>query len=99
MNGIVIEYVFAGDEGAWRQAVEGFLDNIRQDPALHGRFFYEVNLTADGAGRIHIGHWDNDETLAHLQSRPFFKEFAAALRQFAGDTMKATRFTGLLATD
>lgn len=99
MNGIVIKYEFSGDESAWRAAVETFLRSIGQDPALRGRFSYEANLCNDGVGRIHIGHWDNDETLAHLQAQPFFKQFAVAIQGFAGDTLTTTRFTRHLKTE
>ena len=91
MYGIVIEYELSGDEAAWRQAVDTFLKNIDGDPVLQGKFSYEVNSSNDSGGRIHIGHWDREETLAHLQSQPFFKEFAGALQGFAGGSLKATK--------
>ncbi len=91
MYGIVIEYELSGDEAAWRRAVDTFLKNIDGDPALQGKFSYEVNTSNDSGGRVHIGHWDSEETLAHLQSQPFFKEFAGALQDFAGGNLKATK--------
>ena len=99
MHGIVIEYELSGDEAAWRRAVDTFLKNIDGDPVLQGKFAYEVNTSNDSGGRIHIGHWESEETLSHLQSQPFFKEFAAALQSFAGGNLKATRIGRVAATE
>jgi len=38
-------------------------------------------------GRVHLGHWADDETLKHLQCLPVFKEFADAMRGLAGDSL------------
>ncbi|MDP6344510.1 MAG: hypothetical protein QF384_00035 [Alphaproteobacteria bacterium] len=98
MHGIVIEYDLSGDQADWRRAVETFLKHIDDDPRLQGRFRYQVNRLGDGDGRLHIGHWDNEETLAHLQAQPFFRQFAAAIQEFAAEPPKATRFQPLAAT-
>ncbi len=92
MYGIVIEYDYSGDEAAWQSAVDTFIGHIDADERLKGRFSYLVNVRNDGAGRIHIGRWDEQETLAHLQSQPFFPEFAAKVKEFGGDTLKSTGF-------
>ena len=92
MFGILIEYEFSGDEAEWKRAVDAFVENIDQDPRLSGRFSYQVNVRADGGGRIHVGGWDTAETLAHLQQQEFFKTFAGQIQSFAGDSLKATRF-------
>ena len=96
--GIVIDYKFSGDEEEWTKATQAFMDNIDADPALKGKFSYQVNVTGDGAGRVHIGRWDSEETLAHLQSQPFFKEFADQVGSFADGTLKATRIKRLGST-
>ncbi len=98
MYGIVIEYELSGDEAAWREAVDAFLKNIDADPALRGKFSYQVNTSNDAGGRIHIGRWDSEETLKHLQSQPFFKEFSGAVQKFSGGNMKATRISQVAAT-
>ncbi len=98
-QGIVIEYDFSGDEQAWRAAVDDFLKEIAADPALAGRFHYEVNVRADGSGRVHVGHWDTEETLAHLQSQPFFARFSSAVQGFADAGLKATKFSRVAGTD
>ena len=97
-QGIVIEYELSGDDAAWRAAVDKFLKKIDGDPKLRGKFTYEVNSTNDTGGRVHIGHWDSEETLSHLQSQPFFKEFAQAIQSFAGGGPKSTRISRVAAT-
>lgn len=92
MNGIVIEYDYDGDEAAWDAAVESFIGNITADPALKGKFTYEVTVLGEGPTRLHIGHWDSPETLTYLQSQDFFKEFAGKVGAFAGGAPKARRF-------
>jgi hypothetical protein len=68
MYGILIQYTYDGDEEPWLAAVEEFVTAIDADPALRGKFGYRVNVAADGVGRVHVGQWDSEETLAHLQS-------------------------------
>ena len=88
MPGILIEYDYSGDEAAWQNAVNAFVENIEGDTRLTGRFSYQVNVKKDGIGRVHYGQWDNEDTLAHLQSQPWFKDFAAKVRDFAGGAPK-----------
>lgn len=98
MHGIVIEYALSGDETVWRAAVDTFIENIDGDPMLRGKFTYEVNASNDSDGRVHIGHWDSEETLSHLQSQPFFKTFAEAVQTFSGGNLKTTRIDRVAAT-
>ena len=44
MFGILIQYNYDGDEGAWMAAVEEFVAAIDADPALAGKFSYRVNI-------------------------------------------------------
>jgi len=91
MHGILIQYNYDGDEGTWLAAMEDFVAAIDADPALRGKFSYRVNVAADGVGRVHVGQWDSDETLAHLQSQPFFKTFAGKVGEFSGGGPNAGR--------
>ncbi len=88
MPGILIEYDYSGDEAAWQDAVNTFIANVGNDARLQGRFSYQVNIKKDGVGRVHYGQWDDEETLAHLQSQPWFGEFAGKVREFAGGPPK-----------
>ena len=99
MFGIVVEYDFSGDESEWREAIDDFIGHINADDRLRGRFSYQVNIRNDGGGRVHIGQWDEEETLAHLQSQPFFAEFAGKVKKFAGGAPKATAFKSVTRTD
>jgi len=92
MTGILIQYQYSGDEADWQAAVDAFIAGINGDARLKGRFHYEVTVQGDGTGRAHIGHWDSDETLGHLQEQDFFKVFAGQIKEFAGDTLDAKRF-------
>jgi quinol monooxygenase YgiN len=98
MFGILIQYNYEGDEATWKAAVTEFVSNIDADPALSGKFSYQVNIAADGKGRVHVGRWDNEDTLAHLQSQDFFKAFAQKVGEFAGGAQQATRLTAAAGT-
>ncbi|MBT7664936.1 MAG: hypothetical protein HN608_08420, partial [Rhodospirillaceae bacterium] len=93
MFGILIQYDYDGDEGPWLAAAEEFVAAIDADPALHGKFSYRVNVAPDGVGRVHVGEWDSEETLSHLQSQDFFKTFAAKIGEFSGSGPNATRLS------
>ncbi len=94
MQGILIQYSYDGDENDWQKAVDGFLANIAADDRLVGRFNYRVFQKNEDGSRVHLGTWDTDETLGHLQSQPFFKEFSGAVKAMSGDTLQAQRLTG-----
>ena len=90
MEGILIRYDYDGDEAVWEQTIRGFLANVDADERLRGRFSYITSRVEEGPGRVHLGRWDSDETLAHLQAQPFFAEFGAAVKGFGGDTLDVT---------
>ena len=94
MQGILIQYSYDGDEAIWQQAVDGFLANIAADSRLKDCFNYRVFQKNEDCTRVHLGTWDNEDTLGHLQSQPFFKEFAGTLKGMAGDSLVAQRLTG-----
>jgi hypothetical protein len=98
MGAILIRYNYDGDDAPWREALETFVSKINADPKLAGRFRYEAGVMGDGAQRVHVGHWDSEETLKHLQAQPFFKEFSGKVQGFAGDTLAATRFEPKVST-
>lgn len=91
MNGISIRYRYDGDEPAWRTAVDAFIDAIDADPDIGGKFAYAVSVAGDGVTRSHTGRWDTEATLKTLQSRDYFKTFAATLKGLAGDTLDAVQ--------
>ncbi len=91
MDGILIQYNYDGEEAPWLAAVEAFIAAVDGDPALAGKFSYRVNVASDGVGRVHVGQWDSEETLAHLQSQEFFKTFAGKIGEFSGGGPNASR--------
>ena len=90
MRGITITYAYDGDETDWQQATGAFIAAINADPAVAGKFTYQVAVADDGQSRFHWGRWDNAETLAHVQSQAYFKTFAAKVREFADGVLSAT---------
>ncbi len=90
MRGITITYSYSGDENDWQSTVDAFISAINTDPEAAGKFTYQVAVADDGVSRFHWGRWDSAETLAHVQSQPYFKEFAAKVRGFAGGAPNAT---------
>jgi quinol monooxygenase YgiN len=94
LAGLIIEYEYDNDEDAWGEVIVAFLQNIADDEKLAGRFSYLVMRKADSpTSRVHIPRWDSPDTLAHLQAQPWFKEVAAQIEHFAGDTLKTTRMS------
>ena len=91
MPGIVIEYDLAGDEEAWRKAVDAFIEALKQDWAVNFDFGYMVTRVGDTPTRIHVGRWGKEETLKLLQSRDYFKTFSQAIQEFAGGAPNARR--------
>ena len=91
MDGIVVRYVYDGDEDAWQRVIDTFLAAIASDPEVQGRFHYVVTVATDGVTRTHIGRWDSAETLETLHARDYFATFSEAIQGFAGDTLQATR--------
>ena len=68
MEGILIRYDYDGDEEVWEQAIRTFVTSIDADEALRGKFSYIVTRVDGSPGRVHMGRWDSDATLEHLQS-------------------------------
>ena len=93
MHGISIRYEFSGDEDKWEAAIRGFIAAIDADPEVSGRFTYRVNKAKEGNMRVHWGSWDRPETVATLQSRDYFKSFAAELQAMAGESLSAVPLT------
>lgn len=98
MHGISIRYEFTGDEGEWETAIRTFIDAVNDDAEIAGRFHYQVSKAREGNLRIHWGRWDVPETVQKLQSRDYFKEFAATLKGFAGDTLSPVPLTEHMST-
>lgn len=90
MRGITITYEYDGDEQAWRAAMQTFISAIDDDPAVAGKFNYQVAVADDGKTRIHWGRWDSAETLTHVQSQDYFKSFAGEVQEFAGGVPQNT---------
>ncbi len=87
MQGISIRYECDGDESEWEAVISAFIAAVDADAELSGRFRYVVNKAREGSGRVHWGSWDRPETVQLLQSREYFKAFAAQLKELAGDTL------------
>ena len=90
MLGIDIQYEFDGDEAAWEAAVSTFVAAVDADAEIAGKFRYRVMKAREGNRRIHWGSWDVPETVQTLQSRDYFKTFAAELQRLAAGTLTTT---------
>ena len=86
MHGISIRYEFDGDEARWESAIRTFIDSVNADEEISAKFHYRVMKAKEGNMRVHWGRWDAPETVQTLQSRDYFKTFAAELKALAGDT-------------
>ena len=63
---------------------------VDADTEMGGRFQYRVMASKNSDARVHWGSWDAPETVQLLQSREYFKTFAAELQEMAGDTLVTT---------
>ncbi|WP_299348270.1 hypothetical protein [uncultured Shimia sp.] len=90
MRSITITYEYAGPDAPWRALVESFIAALDSDDGIPGSFSYQVAVADNGTTRIHWGRWDSAETLAHVQAQDYFKSFAGALKDLAGDTLSPT---------
>jgi len=98
VESIHIDYQFNGDETEWQNAIDEFVEKIDSDERLYGRFHYQVLKLGGDGRRVHIGRWDKQETLEHLQSQAFFKDFAGKIKAFAGESLSPSRGVQLAAT-
>ena len=81
---ITITYDYSGDEAAWEALTDAFVRALDGDPETGGKFTYQIAVADNGASRVHWGRWDSAETLAHVQSQPYFKAFASGLKDLLG---------------
>lgn len=87
MNGIVINYTYSGDEKEWENVVGAFVSALDADSEVGEGFSYIVSKSRESKRRTHIGRWKSQEILALVQSRAYFKIFAARLKELAGDSL------------
>lgn len=90
MRSITITYDYAGDETAWRAAIDAFITALNDDPVAAENFSYQVAVADNATTRIHWGRWADAETLAHVQAQEYFKDFAGKVRDFSGGTPSNT---------
>jgi quinol monooxygenase YgiN len=83
---ITLRYKFSGPEDEWRKMAGDFIAAVDADAEVAGKFTYQVSVADDRETRIHWGRWDSQETLQKLQSRDYFKAFAARVKELAGQT-------------
>ncbi len=98
MHEISIRYEFSGNETEWEAAISAFIAAVNNDAEIAGKFHYRVNKAKEGNQRIHWGWWDTPETVQTLQSRDYFKAFAATLKGFAGSTLSPVPLTEFMST-
>lgn len=84
MRTITITCDCDGPEDRWTAQTGAFLAAIDADAAIDGRFTCQVAAAVNGKSRVHWGRWDRAETLAIVQSRAYFKTFAAGVKALIG---------------
>jgi len=93
MNGIVISYIYSGDEAEWEAVTTAFTDSIAADTEVGTDFMYIVSKSRESDNRTHIGRWKSQTVLNLVQSRDYFKTFAGRLKAMAGDSLKPEGMT------
>ena len=60
-----------------------FIEAIDLDPSLRGRISYRSFKGADGVSFYHMTAAEDAGAIAELREKPFFKQYAARMREVA----------------
>jgi len=85
MKQFLIKYSFKGDsEAQWRSHIAAFIAALDGDPELKGKISYRCMKRRGGADYYHLATPVDDDAVALLQSRDFFKRYTELTRLAGG---------------
>ena len=85
MKRSMIRYQFkVGDREAWHKQVAEFIAALDTDPDLKGKVAYRCLKERNGASYYHLAAAVDDDAVATLQGKEFFKRYQAETRRVGG---------------
>jgi len=89
----LIRYKFSLDSGSvdeWHDHVAAFISEIERDPDLNGRLAYRRFKIRDGEEYLHLAEPADDEAIAVLQGREYFKRYTEETKRVGGGVVEVT---------
>jgi hypothetical protein len=87
-----------GTADEWHAQVARFISALDADPELRGRISYRVMKERDGPGYFHLATASDDEAIAVLQRKPFFRPYTEETRRVAGGEVEVVPLELVAAT-
>jgi hypothetical protein len=87
-----------GTADEWHAQVARFISALDADPELRGRISYRVMKERDGPGYFHLATASDDEAIALLQRKPFFRPYTEETRRVAGGEVEVVPLELVAAT-
>ena len=85
MKQFLIKYSFKGaSEAQWQRDIAAFIESLGGDPELKGKIGYRCMKRSGGADYYHLATPVDEEAVAVLQSREFFKRYTELTRLAGG---------------
>ena len=89
MKTFLIKYQFKdGSPEAWHQEVVRFIAALDSDPELKGRISYRCMKERNGPGYYHLATPVDDEAVAALQRKAYFRRYTEETKRVAGGVVE-----------
>ena len=89
MKTFLIKYQFMdGSPEAWHQEIVRFIAALDSDPELKGRISYRCMRERNGLGYYHLATAVDDEAIAALQRKAFFRPYTEETKRVAGGVVE-----------
>ena len=94
MKHFLVKYRLAkGTREAWHQEMAKFIAALDGDPALTGKISYRCLRSRDGSDYYHFAAAADDQAIAALQQRDFFKHYTEATKAVSGGEVEVLPLT------
>src|ERR1700722_18145990 len=86
-----IRYTLHTPSEEWEREVVAFIDAVECDPSLSGRISYRSYKGPDGVSFCHMSGAADAGALADLMAKPFFKQYAARVKEVSKSGPEVTQ--------
>jgi quinol monooxygenase YgiN len=93
MKRSLIAYTYrldAGSRAAWHRQVAEFIEQLDKDPELGGRIRYRCMRARESESYYHLAEVADDQAVATLRERPYFKRYTEETKRVGGDSVDVT---------
>jgi len=93
MKRFLIAYTYrldADSRAAWHRQVAEFIEQLDKDPALGGRIRYRCMKAGEGDAYFHLAEVADEQALAVLRERPYFKRYTEETKRVGGGAVDVT---------